>query len=150
MNLWLIEDSPGDIFLIKKIMEQEGLDFQLEIAEDGEEAFRIIDQVDAGGQDGQLADIVLLDLNVPRRDGSQVLERLRQSPRLGEVPVVVISSSDSPSDRRGALDLGATEYFRKPSTLAEFMQLGKLVRRLYEERVLAGNSGAQKTGTAAN
>jgi CheY-like chemotaxis protein len=141
VNLWLIEDSPGDIFLIKKIMEAEGLDFHLEVAEDGEEAFRIIDQLDAGVPNGNgealLADIVLLDLNVPRRDGSQVLERLRQSPRLRDVPVVVISSSDSPADRRGALDLGATEYFRKPSTLAEFMKLGALVRRLYEERVLA-------------
>ena len=125
----LVEDSPADVFLVRRAMQESGGNFQLEVADDGEKAIRILERVDAG-TDTKAPDILVLDVNVPRKTGNEVLEWLRRSPRHGKIPVVMISSSDSPDDRRRALELGATEYFRKPSTLAEFMQLGKLVRRL--------------------
>jgi DNA-binding response OmpR family regulator len=62
------------------------------------------------------------------------LERLRRSPRCGNTPVVMMSTSDTAAERKRAFELGATEYFCKPSTLAEFMELGKLVRIVLEER----------------
>src|SRR5262249_20001067 len=105
--------------------------YHLNIATDGESAIRILDRVDSGSD--ECPNLLLLDVNVPRRSGPQVLERLRKSPRCGEIPVVMMSSSDSPADRQRALDLGATEYFCKPSTLSEFMQLGRIIRRLHEQ-----------------
>jgi two-component system, chemotaxis family, response regulator Rcp1 len=131
LSLLVVEDSPADVFLVGEAMRQEGLSFHLEVADNGERAIQILDQVDA--ESGATPpNLVLLDVNVPRRDGTQVLARLRQSPRCGNIPVVMISSSDSPADRQRAIDLGATEYFRKPSNLADFIQLGSLVRRLHE------------------
>ncbi len=128
LNLLLVEDSPADVYLVREAMRTEGLDFRLQVADDGEAAFQILNAVDA--QTIPAPSLLLLDLNVPRKDGIQVLQRLRQIPRCGAVPVIVISSSDSPNDRQRALALGVSEYFRKPSTLDEFMKLGRMVREL--------------------
>jgi len=130
VKVLLVEDSEADVYLVKEAIRSEGLNCQVEVADDGEAAIRVLDRMEAEDQPG--LDLVLLDLNVPRKDGTHVLERLRRSPQWGSTPVLMISSSNSPADRSRAFDLGATEYFRKPSTLAEFMELGKVVRRLCE------------------
>lgn len=134
LSLLLVEDSPADVYLVKEAIQEEGLRFQLQVVGDGEKAIQIIDRVDAG-EGIAVPNLILLDMSVPRRNGIEVLQRVRSSPRCGKVPVVMISSSDSPVERKRAFELGATEYFRKPSTLTDFMQLGKLVRRLHEEWV---------------
>jgi len=131
LSLLVVENSPADVFLVKEAMKEEGLGCQMEVADDGEKAIRILDDVDAGSQ--EVPNLLLVDLNVPRQTGTQVLERLRRSPRCGNTPVVMMSTSDTAVERKRAFDLGATEYFCKPSSLAEFMQLGKLVRRLLEQ-----------------
>ena len=136
IRLLLVEDSPADVYLVKEAMRAEGSPFHLEVADNGETAIEILDRVDADATE-PAPGLLLLDLNVPRKDGTQVLERLRHSPRCGEIPVIMISSSDSPAERQRAFALGVTEYFRKPSNLNEFMQLGKLVRRLYGQPVHA-------------
>ncbi len=130
--LLLVEDNPADVFLVREALREEDLDCDLEVVDDGEQAIRFLERVDAGGQ--APPDLLLLDLNVPRIGGEQVLERLRKSQPCAEIAVVVITSSDSPRDRQRAADLGAAEYFRKPANLDEFMALGKLVRRLAEKR----------------
>jgi len=134
-SLLVVEDSPADVFLVKEAMKEEGLECHLEVADDGEKAIRILDEVDAGSQ--SVPHLLLVDLNVPRQSGTQVLERLRQSPRCAKTPVVMMSTSDTPTERKRALELGATDYFCKPSSLAEFMKLGKLLRRLLEDQPAA-------------
>jgi DNA-binding response OmpR family regulator len=128
----LVEDSPADVYLVQEAVRQEGLRFDWKVAEDGETAIQIIDRVDADA-DAVAPGLLLLDINVPRRSGNHVLQHFRKSPRCGTIPVVMISSSDSPAERKRAFDLGADEYFRKPSSLDEFMTLGSLVRRVHEE-----------------
>jgi len=132
LSLLVVEDSPADVFLLKEAMKEEGLGCHMKVADDGEKAIHILDEVDAGSQD--VPDLLLVDLNVPRQSGTQVLERLRRSPRCSKTPVVMMSTSDTAVERKRAFDLGATEYFCKPSSLAEFMKLGQLVRRLLEDR----------------
>jgi CheY-like chemotaxis protein len=132
LSLLLVEDSPADVFLVREAMLQEGLKVHLEVAEDGQRAFEILDHVDADHMK-RAPQLMLLDINVPRRTGNQVLERIRNSPRCAHIPVVMISSSDSPAERNRAFKLGATAYFRKPSNLSEFMELGRLVRELHEQ-----------------
>jgi CheY-like chemotaxis protein len=73
-------------------------------------------------------DLLLLDLHLPKRNGREVLKHLRASERCGQTPVVVLTSSDSPSDRPEVENNAAVRYFRKPSSLGEFMQLGVIVR----------------------
>ena len=127
--LLLVEDSPADAFLVSEAIRSEGLPFHLVIADDGEAAVEILENIDAQ-RDQPPVNLLLLDLNLPRRDGTYVLERLRSSRRCANIPVIVMSSSNSPHDRTRAVEAGATEYFRKPSTADEFMLLGKMVRRL--------------------
>jgi len=131
LSVLLVEDSPADVYLVREAMHREGLSVHLEIADDGEWAIRMIDEVDSNAA-APCPDLLLLDLNVPRHTGDEVLKRIRESPRLARTPVVIISSSESPADRDRLMKLGATEYFRKPSNLKEFMELGRLVRALHE------------------
>jgi CheY-like chemotaxis protein len=105
------------------------MEFELLVLDDGEKAVEFIDRLD-GGDGGPSPDLVLLDLNLPKKSGGQVLERVRQSPVCGHIPVVVLTSSDSPKDKNLAAQFQATEYFKKPSRLDEYMQLGPLVRDL--------------------
>jgi len=74
--------------------------------------------------------MVILDLNLPKKPGREVLQRMRQSPRCSNATVVVVTSSDSQKDREDVATLGASAYFRKPSEYDSFMKLGDLVKRL--------------------
>src|SRR5213076_2178120 len=107
--------------LIQQALKQEKLSFQLMVQRDGEEMFRYIDRVDVG--ELPCPDIVLLDLNLPKKNGEAVLARIQRSPAFSAVPVVIVTSSDSPRDRQTTLDLGARTYFRKPNDFDEFMRL---------------------------
>jgi chemotaxis family two-component system response regulator Rcp1 len=130
LSLLVVEDSPADVFLVQEAMKEEGLGCHLEVADNGEAAIRILDRIDAGS--ASVPNLLLLDVNVPRYNGTEVLKRLRQSHRCRTTAVVMMSTSDTQVERQRALDLGANAYFCKPSSLAEFMQLGKLVRGLLE------------------
>ena len=132
LRLLLVEDNPADVFLVREALREESLDCELAVVDDGEQAIQFFERVDASSEPAP--DLLLLDLNVPRIGGEQVLERLRQSRSCAGIAVVVMTSSDSPHDRKRAVDLGAAEYFRKPANLDEFMALGKLVRRLADKR----------------
>jgi CheY-like chemotaxis protein len=131
LSLLLVEDSPADVYLVREAMRREGLKVHWDIADDGEWAIRMIDEVDSNAST-PCPDVMLLDLNVPRCTGDEVLERTRKSPRLAHTPVVIMTSSESLDDRDRLMKLGATEYFRKPSNLREFMKLGRLVREIHE------------------
>lgn len=134
--LLVVEDSPADVYLVQEALAREGLPVRLEIAGDGEQAIRLIEEMDAQAA-GWRPDLILLDLNVPRLGGDMVLERVRRSPILAQTPVVVMTSSESPEDRDRLMRLGATEYFRKPSSLDGFMKLGPLIRNLRSNLVRA-------------
>jgi len=128
VTILLAEDNPGDVFLVRRALEKHGLqDLGLVVVEDGQAAFRYMDRVDA--DDSQRApDLALLDLNLPRATGKGILIRIRKSRRCSGIPVIIVTSSDSPLDRSATAQLGATSYFQKPGDLAGFMQLGRVVR----------------------
>jgi DNA-binding response OmpR family regulator len=72
-------------------------------------------------------------LNLPRHDGTEILQRLRESAEFAHIPVVVLTSSDSPRDRLVANQFGAARYLRKPSNLEEFLRLGAVFKGLLEQ-----------------
>lgn len=129
----LVEDAEPDVFLVREALERAGLESELEVLDDGEKAVDFIDRLDQDPTVG-CPHLVLLDLNLPKKSGAQVLERVRQSPVCGDVPVVILTSSESPADKERAAQFKATEYFKKPSRLDEFMKLGPLVRDLLAGR----------------
>lgn len=137
----LAEDNPADVYLVQQAFSEHGLDCSLEVVEDGEAAIRRIDRLDAS--DERCPDLMLLDYNLPKKDGGAVLARLQSSSRLAPAIVIVFSSSESPRDEAEATKLGAHSYLRKPSTLDEFLEVGGYVKRLLEQRA-AERDGAKK------
>ncbi|MCU1326869.1 MAG: response regulator receiver protein [Bryobacterales bacterium] len=127
VHVLLVEDSEADELLMRAALKLDGLDCDFLVSEDGEKAIELIDRLDHGTVDPR-PNVVLLDLNLPKKSGAKVLEFIRQSRRCSEIPVIVVSSSDSPRDQAQASRLGATRYFQKPLDLMEFMKLGPVVR----------------------
>jgi CheY-like chemotaxis protein len=125
----LAEDNDGDIFLVRRALDMYIGPHQLLIAKDGEEALQVLERANAD-ESAPCPDFAVLDLNLPRRNGIQILERLRSIPRCAAAPVIIFTSSDLPKDRAEALRLGASRYFQKPTDLAGFMRLGEMVREI--------------------
>ena len=84
MRVWLAEDNPGDVFLVETALRLENLDAELVVAADGEQMLRLLESIDAG--ETSCPDVVLLDLNLPRYSGADVLARLRGSAVCGQTP----------------------------------------------------------------
>lgn len=112
--------------MVREALEHHGLDVDLLVKHDGEQMLRAIELIDAG----QLPcpDVVLLDLNLPKRNGIELLARIHESAVCRGVNVVIVTSSDAPSDRAAAVRFGATTYFCKPSSYDEYMRLGEIVK----------------------
>ena len=125
--LLLAEDSPADVYIVKRSLKKHLPGFDLRVVDDGEKAIRFIDTVD--GDDALPCPCAMIvDLNLPKKGGREILQRVRQSRRSCEIPVVVLTSSDSPVDRADAASGGATAYFCKPIDLDEFMEIGQIVK----------------------
>src|SRR4051812_45481241 len=114
MRIFLAEDNPADVYLIREALGVETrLDVDLLVANDGAEA---LDYVHGRGPYASLPlpDLIVLDLNLPKSDGTDVLQSIRDSKQFREIPVVILTSSDSPRDRAAAVRLGASGYITKP------------------------------------
>ena len=125
----LIEDNPGDVLLVREALREHGVTTPLFVITDGEKAVQFIERLGKDG-DGACPALVLLDLNLPKRTGHDVLTRMREMKRCEETPVVILSSSDAPADRRAAAAFNISRYIRKPSTLDEFMMIGTVIKQL--------------------
>ncbi len=128
-HIVLAEDNLADVLLVRMALKSSGLTYDLRVLDDGEKAVTFIEEFDANPKAGPI-DLLLLDMHLPRRDGEEILKCLRSSERYAETPVVVMTASDAPRDHAQATKHAAMHYFRKPSTLAEYMQLGIIVRDL--------------------
>lgn len=128
----LVEDNRADVFLVERAIEYHHLPVQVVVAQDGEEAVQYIERA-ASEPDVVCPSAMLVDLNLPKRSGIEVLERVRQSESCHGVPVIIVTSSDSRNDRERTTELGATRYFRKPSSYQEFLQLGQVLREVLQE-----------------
>ena len=126
----MIEDNPADALLVQEALEEHAVECELICITDGERAIEFIQSLDV--QEVAGPDLVILDLNLPRKSGSDVLEQIRSSPKSARVPVIVLSSSDHQRDRKEAAKLGASLYIRKPSNLAAFLGLGRVFKDMID------------------
>lgn len=129
LNVLLAEDNRGDVFLVHEALRAHGLEYEMHVATDGSDVERYLKLL-GSTPDALYPDVFLLDLNLPKSDGYDVLNRFRCQPECANVPVIIISSSDAPKDRQKAELLGATTYFRKPPDLMAFLLLGELVKKV--------------------
>ena len=136
MRILVVEDNPADVYLLREALSLEGKQVDLTVVIDGEQALKYVQR--KGEFEGATTpDLVVLDLNLPKSDGGDVLRCIREDSNYAGVPVVVLTSSDSPRDRKTIESLGADRFITKPSDLDEFMALG---------RTLIGFLGMSKAG----
>lgn len=123
-SILLVEDSPDDAEFVMRAFASAGVTERIDIARDGEEALTYLF---GGSDDARCPVLVLLDLNLPKIGGLEVLRRIRAERRTRRLPTVVLSSSDMHEDIDRAYDLGANSYVRKP---VEFSEYSKALRQL--------------------
>jgi CheY-like chemotaxis protein len=128
----MAEDNDADVNLVREALKEYAVDCELTVAQDGANASDYIRKVADGRY--PCPDMFLLDLNLPKADGHELFALIRASEACADAPVVILTSSDAPRDRDMAKALGASAYFRKPSDLMEFLEIGKIVRRIIEDR----------------
>jgi two-component system, chemotaxis family, response regulator Rcp1 len=124
IEVLLVEDSPGDVRLTQEALKDSKININLQVARDGIEAMSFL------RQEGEYAnsprpDLILLDLNLPRKDGREVLQEIKESPTLKSIPVVVLTTSASEIDILQSYMLHANCYIIKPVNLAGFLKVVK-------------------------
>jgi CheY-like chemotaxis protein len=124
----LVEDNPADVNLVREALSEAKVDCELRVVCNGASALELIEQIER--DEAQCPDLILLDLNLPRLDGEEVLKQLRSGGKCDSVKVLVATSSSAPGDRQRAIEMGATDYFTKPSNLDQFLELGPKVRQM--------------------
>ena len=119
---------------MREAIRMEALPLEVYTVADGEQAIEFVARAE-GDPEAPSPHVVLLDLNLPRVDGFDVLRRLRASASFSKIPVLIITSSESSTDRQECEKLGA-RYFRKPPSYDEFLKVGKSLKRFLEESSL--------------
>lgn len=127
----MVEDNPADASLLKQALHEHGVDLPLVVITDGERAMRFVDRTRTTPVSPPK--LIVLDLNLPKRNGREVLEYIRTQGAWKEVPLAVLSSSAAARDREDAQRLGASQYIRKPLDLDEFMAIGSTLKSLMVE-----------------
>ena len=125
-SILIIEDNPGDVRLIKEALKESSINATLSIIHDGMEAARFLDGVKEEPSQS-LPHLILLDLNLPRKSGFEILKHIKGDDTLKKIPVIVLSSSQNPDDIAKAYDLHANCYLTKPVDFEPFINIVKAV-----------------------
>lgn len=126
LEVLLVEDSPGDVELLQQAFHESDLSIHLNVAADGVEAMAFLRQ-QGGYANAPRPDLVLLDLNLPKMDGRDVLARIKQDEKLKSIPTVILTISDWDSDVVKSYQLRANCYLRKPQQWEAFVSLVKSI-----------------------
>ena len=129
----LAEDNPADVGLVREALQEHAIQCDLRVISDGEQALDFVERL---SRDTHLPcpDVFLLDLHLPKHDGGEILKHFRAIERCGKTPVVLLTSSDPLWEPLNSAKHEATHYFQKPLALAQFMQLGSIVKELIRPR----------------
>jgi len=122
IQILLVEDNEGDVFLTKKAFEKARIANNISVVMDGEEAVKFL-KAEGEYQDRIKPDIVFLDINLPKKDGKQVLEEVKADPHTKRIPIVVLTSSSAEQDILKSYDLQANAYITKPINLEKFHEI---------------------------
>jgi two-component system, chemotaxis family, response regulator Rcp1 len=130
VEILLVEDSPGDVRLTVEALKEAKVANRLSVVPDGVEAMAFLRQK-GPYEDAARPDIILLDLNLPRKDGREVLDEIKNDPELKQIPVVVLTTSQSEQDVLRAYDLHANCYIAKPVDFKQFMTVVKSIENFW-------------------
>lgn len=132
IDILLVEDSPADVRLTEEELRDSGLDYSLDVVFNGEEAMQYL-QAHKNDSNKKLPDVILLDLNMPRKNGHEVLAEISQDPVLANIPVVLLTVSRSDQDVLEALRLKMNYYLNKPVSAEQLRSLLKAIFELMSE-----------------
>ncbi|MGN6196900.1 MAG: response regulator [Ginsengibacter sp.] len=129
-EILLIEDNEGDILLTKEAFIEIGLSIEIKILNDGQQAIKYL-RKEAEFKNAETPDIILLDLNIPKVNGLQVLQTIKNDQLLKVIPVVILSTSNSEKDRSLAYRNHANCYFTKPVNFSDFINLIHMITNFW-------------------
>ena len=130
LEILLVEDNPGDIRLTQEAFKESGINYKLHIATDGIEALNFLYQKDEY-VDAPIPSIIILDLNLPKRDGREVLKSIKTNNTLKKIPVVILTTSKSEEDIFHTYDLHANCYITKPVDLDQFITVIQSIKHFW-------------------
>ena|SRR5580658_5770355 len=128
-RILVIEDNASDVFLLERALKKQHLQFELIHLRDGGEALAFVRRQGAFAK-APIPDLILMDLNLSRYTGEDILREIRAAKRLASVPVCVWSSSESRRDQSLLKSLGVSQFITKPSGLDQFLEIGKIIKDL--------------------
>lgn len=128
LTIFIVDDNPVDVYLMRWVLDAHELPYELQVIDNGDEALDVFDQI--AQQYPRSLTVILLDLNLPQRDGKELLRHVKTIPLGSDIRVVIVTGSTNPADRVETLALGADAFFVKPFHLTEFMQLGEIIKDL--------------------
>jgi CheY-like chemotaxis protein len=134
IDILLVEDDPGDELITREAFEHNKLRNRLHVAHDGEEGLNYLYQRGAY-EDAPRPDLILLDLNLPKYDGRQLLEKIKSDPELSRIPVVVLTTSSAEEDILRSYKLHANAYVTKPVDLDQFMNAVRQIDEFFVQVV---------------
>lgn len=134
IEILLVEDNPGDVRLTVEALKEAKVRNNLHVAKDGVEAMEFLRRAGAHAE-APRPDLVLLDLNLPRKDGREVLQEIKTDPDLDLIPVVVLTTSQAEQDVLESYQLHANAYVTKPVDLERFLQVVRSIENFWLEIV---------------
>jgi CheY-like chemotaxis protein len=143
VQIILAEDDEDDYVLTKSAFEKAGMRNELIRVKNGEELLDLLKRrgAYAGAPVGDGARLVILDLNMPRMDGREALERIKADPELRRIPIIVMTTSNAEEDIARSYEQGACSFIHKPVTFAEFVMAAGLLKRYWLEMVELPDAG---------
>jgi CheY-like chemotaxis protein len=145
-NVLLVEDDPGDALMIREALETYAPETDIAAVVDGVDALRYLRREDEFADEPR-PDLVLLDLNMPRKDGREALAEIKSDPGLRAIPVVVLTTSSAEADVLRSYELGVNSFITKPVTFAGLVEVMQGFTRYWFEivelpaRAIAGSNG---------
>jgi chemotaxis family two-component system response regulator Rcp1 len=135
INVLLVEDSPGDVRLTREAFREANGSVLLHVAPDGVEAMAFLRQ-EGAHVEAPRPDFILLDLNLPKMDGREVLAHIKADPDLRTIPTIILTTSEADADILKSYELNANAYLRKPVTLDAFESLVRSINDFWMTKVL--------------
>ena len=122
MNVLLVEDNPGDVRLTQEAFKEAKMSINLDVTMDGAEAIKFL-RKEAPYEDTVIPDLILLDLNLPKKDGREVLKEIKTDDMLKRIPVVVLTTSNAEQDIMKSYNLHVNSYINKPVDFEKFFDI---------------------------
>lgn len=135
MNILLVEDNPGDVRLTEEAFKECKMAVDLNVVRDGDQAVKYLTK-QSPFEDIILPDLILLDLNLPKLNGREVLENIKSNPLLRHIPVVILTTSSAQQDVSSSYDLHVNCYIKKPLEFEQFAQTVKIIERFWFETAI--------------